>query len=167
MVRRGGRLYVQYWLYYPDSNTSWAGSDRIWELLFRSRYPGFHADDWEGYVVRIDAGRERLGARDLARPLAGLQAGGVPQPMGAGQRLDARVARQPRRPHPDGGRVGAPAADAAAHPRPRLRERTTTGEGLRLIPLETLDRRGYRPRDERIRPPWRKPAYGDPENDSS
>ena len=48
-----------------------------------------------------------------------------------------------------------------------LRERTTTGEGLRLIPLETLDTRDYRPVDEDVRPPWRKDAYTDPESDES
>ena len=48
-----------------------------------------------------------------------------------------------------------------------LHERTTTGEGLRLIPLETLDRRGYRPLDEGVSPPWRKDAYRDPETDES
>jgi hypothetical protein len=46
-------------------------------------------------------------------------------------------------------------------------ERTTTGEGLRLVPLETLDRRGYRPLDPDVTPPWRKDAYGNPESDRS
>ena len=65
VIRRGGRLYIQYWLYYPDSNTALAGSDRVWErswLLPRMRrllagssdYPGFHRDDWEGAFVRLD-----------------------------------------------------------------------------------------------------------------
>lgn len=49
----------------------------------------------------------------------------------------------------------------------RLNERTSTSEGLRLIPLETLDRRRYRPNAEGIRPPWRKDAYRDPESDGS
>jgi hypothetical protein len=67
----------------------------------------------------------------------------------------------------------------AAPPRPRsprllpalpgvhLRERTSTAEGLRLIPLETLDRGRYRPRDESVAPPWRKEVYRDPESDRS
>jgi hypothetical protein len=65
VVRRGGRTYVQYWLYYPDSNTAWAGSDKVWERSYLLQvigqvvrgtrdYPGFHEDDWEGYQVRID-----------------------------------------------------------------------------------------------------------------
>ena len=48
-----------------------------------------------------------------------------------------------------------------------LRERTSTADGLRLIPLESVDRLGYRPLDREIRPPRRKPVYGDPESDSS
>jgi hypothetical protein len=44
---------------------------------------------------------------------------------------------------------------------------TSTSEGLRLVPLETLDKRGYHPLDPGIKPPWRKKAYRDPEDDSS
>ena len=65
VIRRAGRLYLQYWLYYPDSNSALAGSDRVWErswilprihdLLWGTPdYPGFHRDDWEGVFVRID-----------------------------------------------------------------------------------------------------------------
>jgi hypothetical protein len=48
-----------------------------------------------------------------------------------------------------------------------VRERTTTAEGIRLIPLETHDKSGYRALDEDIKPPWRKEVYGKPESDSS
>jgi hypothetical protein len=44
-----------------------------------------------------------------------------------------------------------------------LDERSTTGEGLRLVPLETLDRDSYTPLDDDVRPPWEKGAYSDPE----
>lgn len=39
---RAGKVYLQYWLYYPDSATR----------AFR-RF-GYHADDWESYGVRVD-----------------------------------------------------------------------------------------------------------------
>ena len=52
-------------------------------------------------------------------------------------------------------------------PQLRLRERTTTAEGIRLIPLETLDRAGYVPLDENVAPPWRKRAWSDPESGAS
>jgi hypothetical protein len=48
-----------------------------------------------------------------------------------------------------------------------LRERTTTEEGLRLIPLETRDKRGYRPLEDDIKPPWEKDVYFDPESEES
>jgi hypothetical protein len=48
-----------------------------------------------------------------------------------------------------------------------LDERSTSGEGLRLIPLETLDPGAYRPLDEDVKPPWRKRAYTDPETGES
>ena len=40
---RAGRVYIQYWLYYPDSATKPFGS------------AGFHEDDWESYQVRVNA----------------------------------------------------------------------------------------------------------------
>jgi hypothetical protein len=48
-----------------------------------------------------------------------------------------------------------------------LDERSATGEGIRLVPLETLDRRRYRPLDPEVKPPWRKDAYRNPESGSS
>ena len=109
--RVGGRTYIQYWLYYPDSNTTFAGADRAWEaswLLPRLRelvsgtpdWPGFHRDDWEIRPGAARPGRQRLGARELARPLPGLQGGGVPQPMDLARGLGPRLLREPRGPHP-------------------------------------------------------------------
>ena len=48
-----------------------------------------------------------------------------------------------------------------------MRERASTGEALRLIPLERVRKRDYRPLDRGIRPPWRKRAYRDPEAGTS
>ena len=172
VVRRGGRVYLQYWLYYPDSNTAWAGSDRAWELgrllplvgrLLR-RYPGFHPDDWEAYALRID-------------PDGGVWA----RASSHGHWQSCKRAACRNRWARGGGWTRVSRGSHAGHlpmevdrsrmrpllPGHDLRERTTTAEGLRLIPLETVNRRGYRSRDERIRPPWRKRAYGDPESDSS
>ena len=47
------------------------------------------------------------------------------------------------------------------------RERTTTGEGLSLIPLESIDRRRYRPYARDVRPPWLKRVYRHPEDEES
>jgi hypothetical protein len=49
-----------------------------------------------------------------------------------------------------------------------LRERTSTAEGLRLVPLESLDRSSYRPLPNGgVEPPWTKGAYGDPTSGKS
>jgi hypothetical protein len=197
VIRRAGRLYVQYWLYYPDSNSVVAGSDRLWELLWllpRLRgllgrapdYPGYHKDDWEGVFVRIDpdgsawvrasshghlqgckwrACHDRwVRSTGWARVSRGSHAGHVP----------FRRERVWRRPGP-GSRPSAPRFFPLPG-RPRrvpllpgrdLDERSTTGEGLRLVPLERLGRHGYRPLDRDVKPPWRKRAYGDPEGNTS
>jgi hypothetical protein len=162
VIRRHGSTYLQYWLYYPDSNSTFAGSDRLWRALQAplpgraSPYPGFHLDDWEGYHVRIDR-RGRVAVRATSH--------------GHFQWCKHRRCRN---------RWGAPTGwtrvsrgSHAGHiplerlPGRDLRERTTTAEGLRLVPLESIDRRRYRRRAARIRPPWQKRVYRHPEDHSS
>jgi len=48
-----------------------------------------------------------------------------------------------------------------------MRERSSTGEGLRLVPLEPLSKKEYRPLVKKVKPPWRKRVYERPEDDSS
>ena len=190
VLRRGGTTYVQYWLYYPDSNTSWASSDEIWErnrllpLIGRlvrgtGDYPGFHEDDWEGYQIRIDpdgriwarasshrhyqgckqpACRNRwMGASGWTRVSRGSHAGHIPGELSTPPRPRLRAAPpRPRRPRFS---PSLPGVD--------LRERTSTAEGLRLIPLESRDPNGYRPRDDDVTPPWAKEVYLDPESGKS
>jgi hypothetical protein len=189
VIRRRGRVYVQYWLYYPDSNTALAGSDGVWERsallpligkLVRGeyRYPGFHHDDWEGYAVRIDPDGdvwaratshghwqgckqsfcrgEWIGAHGWTRVSRGSHAGHLPIDVswpGATHPRDTRTRRQRR--------------ERPRYPGRDMRERTTTAEGLRLIPLERMNPRSYEPIDHDVKPPWRKDAYRDPESDSS
>jgi hypothetical protein len=199
VIRRHGRLYFQYWLYYPDSNSAVAGSDLAWErswILPRlsalvtgsSDYPGFHRDDWEGVFVRIDPDgstwvrasahghyqgckwrecrNEWIRPTRWVRVSRGSHAGHVP----------FRVTPRPHDPRDGPGvpRFITPPRSPAPH-RPRvplvpgrnLDERTTTGEGLRLIPLETLERGSYTPLDDQVKPPWQKRAYSDPETGES
>ena len=177
LIRRGGKTYLQYWLYYPDSNSRIAGSDKLWawswlaprvrELLDgTSDYPGFHRDDWESYMLRLDPNgsawvrasshghfqgckqricRNRWVPRTgWTRVSAGSHAGHIP------------YAADPRR-----GRL------TPQLPGRQIRERTTTSEGLRLIPLETIDRESYEPLDGGIKPPWRKEVYRRPGSDAS
>jgi hypothetical protein len=194
VIRRRGHLYVEYWLYYPDSNTTLAGSDSLWErswLLPRIRrliegtpdYPGFHRDDWEGVFVRVDpdgstwmrasshghlqgckwrACHERwVHSTGWVRVSRGSHSGHVPyrsEPVW--QSLDKTGARRyvP---------LDGPPRRIPLIPGRDLDERSSTGEGLRLVPLETLNRDRYRPLDPDVRPPWRKEAYVDPESDRS
>jgi hypothetical protein len=45
LVRRPGRAYIEYWFYYPDSQS---------DHLPVAALAGHHADDWEGVIVRVD-----------------------------------------------------------------------------------------------------------------
>lgn len=171
VVRRGGRTYLQYWFYYPDSNSTFAGSDHLWErsvvarlagLAIRgsTRYPGYHPDDWEGYHVRID----RWGRASVRSTSHGhyqyCKARRCRNRFGPETRW-TRVSRGSHAGHIplDGSRGRIPGRD--------MRERTSTADGLRLVPLESVDRRRYRRLEPGISPPWHKRSYRDPEDDSS
>ncbi len=194
VVRRNGRLYVAYWLYYPDSNTALAGSDRLWErswLLPRMRrlldgtsdYPGFHRDDWEASFLRVDRDDATWARASSHGHFQGCKwrdchdswmrsTGWVRVSRGSHSgHVPTRAER--RWLVPDG---PVPPRFVPHLARPRrfplmpgrdLDERSTTAEGLRLVPLETLDRGGYVPLDPSVKPPWQKRAYGDPESGES
>ena len=194
LIRRDGRLYVQYWLYYPESNSTLAGADRLWErswLLPRIRallggtpdYPGFHDDDWEGVFVRVDpdgtawmrasshghlqgckwrACHDRwVRSTGWVRVSRGSHAGHIPF------RGERRWRGGERPAAPRYGPLPAKPRRVPLLPGRELDERTSTGEGIRLVPLETRDHRDYRPLDERVKPPWRKRAYKHPESNRS
>lgn len=187
LLRRGSRRYIQYWFYYPDSNTTWAASDKIWNrtpvgaigglVTGSDSYPGYHPDDWEGATVRVEAdGRAavrvtshghwqwckhdrcvgRWGpATGWTRVSRGSHAGHVPVDVEAPTRFGGR-------PKPDQGyreRRQLPGAD--------LRERTTSADAIRLVPLERIEQGSYRRLDPGISPPWEKDAYEDPESSGS
>jgi hypothetical protein len=155
-------------------------------------YPGLHLDDWESFQVRLDPdgdvwvrssshghyqGCKWSDCRNRwfpdsgwTRVSRGSHAGHVPAEPLARDALPGGA-----RPLVRGVPLPAPPGDSAPPPmrhRPLLpghdlHERTTTGEGLRLIPLETRDKRGYHPLDDGIKPPWKKNVYDDPESDES
>jgi hypothetical protein len=196
VLRRDGRAYLQYWLYFPDSNTTLAGSDRVWEAAWlvprmlgivgsSPAYPGAHRDDWEAYVVRLDpdgrawvrasSHRHWQGCKESrcrnewtartgwTRVSRGSHAGHIPLRLELRRSHPPVVPRHVLRPTDPGARIDR----IPLLPGHDLDERTTTGEGLRLIPLETHDTRSYRPNDEDVDPPWEKDAYRDPESDES
>jgi hypothetical protein len=168
VVRRGGRTYLQYWLYYPDSNTTVAASDRIWRAVAprRFRYPGYHPDDWEGYAVRLD-GSGRVAVRSSSHGhwqwcKRGRCRGRWGAPTGW-----TRVSRGSHSGHVPVYRIGHGRRPLPAIPGVNLRERTTTADGLRLVPLRHRGRGRYRPLDRGVRPPWRKRVTREPESEGS
>ena len=191
VIRRDGRVYIQYWLYYPDSKTVVLGSDKAWGVAWllprlagivdsAPTYPGFHRDDWESFQARVDPdgevwvrssshghyqGCKWPDCRDRWFPDSGWTR--VSRGSHAGHIPAAPVVPAPPtrgRPPPD---ARVPAGHHPLLPGHDFRERTTTGEGLRLIPLERRDKRGYRPLDDRVKPPWKKRVYNDPESGES
>jgi hypothetical protein len=177
LARRGGRRYIQYWFYYPDSNSTWAGSDKLWHwsvaplvskiIRDKSTYPGFHLDDWEGYQLRV----ERDG-RLFARATSHGHYQGCKEPTCHNRWVAptgwTRVSRGSHAGHlPVDLRGNDPLRLSPRYPGRDIHERTSTGEGLRLVPLERVRQRRYRSLDKGIKPPWRKRVYRHPGSGSS
>jgi hypothetical protein len=131
----GGSLYLQYWFYYPESFTGGVGR------IFGDRWPGYHADDWEGVQLRIGPGGA-VAARATAH-------GGY---SSAWTRWNGwyRVS---------GGSHAGAVVDRSSG------ERTTPASGLTLTPLERLADLGIQ--RFQVSPPWLKDVYRDPESASS
>ena len=163
LLRRGGRTYIQYWLYFPDSNTTIAGADRAWEaswLLPRIRelvsgsgdWPGYHRDDWESVQVRLDLDGS-----------AWVRASSHGHYQGC-KHDDCRN----RWVRATGWSRVSYGSHAGHIPTPLdPRERTTTAEGLRLIPLETHPTRRYRRPRRRRQAAVAQAGIHDPESDES
>jgi hypothetical protein len=165
---RAGNLYLQYWLYYPGSATA-EGSSPLREAIRRvSRllgHPTYHADDWEGYQVRIgpDGSYARATAHhgysyELDRPL-------VPYTLSRNDGGRWRLERIPTPVNgwgPEGDTYYISGGSHAGTARVGRRVDRTTKDGrLVLIPLETLP--GRERYSFAVTPPWRKRVYFDPE----
>jgi hypothetical protein len=163
VVHRGGRSYIQYWLYYPDSPSTFMGSHGIIKHFYEPlgiHDPAFHPDDWEGYQVRID--------RDGTTSARSTRHGGYTSCKGSPEPLP-NWCRNWGRPN---GWTRVSYGSHAGHipdrtPGTGLRERSTTSSGIRLVPLETLDHDTYEPLKGGIAPPWTKEVYATPESDRS
>jgi hypothetical protein len=139
----GGPIYVQYWLYFPESFTGGVGR-RLGPLAHR--WPGYHPDDWEGYQVKV-SGSGAVFARATAHgSYRNFEHSSGWGPWTGWYRISGGSHA--------GHLVRAPAG-----------ERTTPARDLRLVPLERLESGDL----ERfaISPPWRKDVYIDPESASS
>jgi hypothetical protein len=165
VLRRGRRRYLEYWFYYPDSNTTWAGSDKVWNhtpvgwigslVTGSHEYPGFHADDWEGATVRVEADG-RAAVRVTSHGHWQWCKRGCAGSWGPATGW-TRVSRGSHSGH----------VPTGAEPGTGLHERSATPEAIRLVPLEGIDRDRYRRLDPGISPPWEKDAYANPESPGS
>ena len=156
---RAGNLYLQYWLYYPESATlrgvPVAGSK------------GYHRDDWESYQVRIGADGE---ADARASSHHGYNYGGGAGNWGSDAGFAPwRVASDAVGLHDDDGwgpetgmiviSGGSHAGNVDSLPCCRI----TPPRQISLVPLESAAA-GEGPRAHfAIPPPWRKHVWTDPE----
>jgi hypothetical protein len=158
---RAGRLYLQYWFYYPDSATL--------RGVPAAGPRGYHRDDWESYQVRIgpdgadarasshhgynyELGRENWASDAGIGPLrSATEVVGLRHKGGWG---------------PETGWLyvsGGSHAGNAKRDRPSI-IRATRRRDLRLIPVEPLagDATAFS-----VTPPWLKTVYRDPEDDGT
>jgi hypothetical protein len=140
---RAGNLYLQYWLYWPDSQTDPWGER------------GYHPDDWESFQVRIGAD---VAARASSHHSYNYGGGirnwasdtGVITKSGWGPfAREWHVSAGSHAGHVDG------ESDSG---------RFTPGRRLRLIPIEAIAMGGRDDEVFEVTPPWLKGVYTDPES---
>ena len=141
---RAGHVYLQYWLYYPDSLTHGLG-----------RVGGFHLDDWESYQTRIDgdgsaaaraSSHHGYNGRQGGISSIGSDTGWSPHPGWDSSLNTLHVASGSH-----AGTTGAAYGDSRAIHR----------EDLVLIPAEPIASSSAA--DFAVSPPWRKEVWRDPE----
>jgi hypothetical protein len=157
-AKRAGNLYLQYWLYYPESATL--------RGLPVAGPKGYHADDWESVQVRIGAGG---GADERASSHHGYNYNQGPQNWGS----DAGIGplstatklvgmRSSNGWGPETGLLFVSGGSHAGNAKASVHgyTRVTPARRLDLIPLEALAAGNP---DFAISPPWLKQVWRDPE----
>lgn len=144
---RTGRLYLQYWLYYPDSQTDPFGEN------------GYHEDDWESFQVRI--GDEGIEARASSHHSYNYE-GGV-QNWVSDSGVITKSAWGPFVPtyYVSAGSHAGHVADDDETPT------FTPGSELVLIPIESIGATGTDDDIFAVIPPWLKAVYEDPEDEGT
>jgi hypothetical protein len=185
VVHAGGQTFLQYWFYYPDSNSVLGPSSALWNhspAAMVARYPGFHRDDWEGYQVRLREDGEPVvratshfgyqGCKlrscsnrwadwtGWTRVSKGSHAGHIPLEPEFVRDGRVQLAADPSLLRPYGYRPLYPGRD--------LNERTTSGAELDLVPIETLPPSVLSGTQwDGISPPWLKEVYLEPLSNST
>lgn len=142
---RAGRIYLQYWLYYPGSAT------RAWGDA------GFHPDDFESFQVRIDPDG-RIDARASSHHSYNGRSGGWLSDAGVARR--AGWTESTGRYFIAGGSHAGRVGDGEGI------LRWTDPQAIRLVPIEAIDSRD-RGIDFAITPPWEKDVFRDPESEGT
>jgi hypothetical protein len=167
---RAGHLYLQYWAYYPGSQS----------LRGLPGNPGFHHDDWESLQLKLGGGETlaRASSHDGYNYTGGagswLSDAGITSRSawgadegryyvsGGSHAGHAHEPRPERQSIVAGGRASGAALAVRLREQARAGERFTPGSQIRLIPIESIARGGPHWRFA-ISPPWRKHVYRDPE----
>jgi hypothetical protein len=153
---RAGRLYLQYWLYYPGSATARA-------LLGDA---GAHPDDWESFQVRIGPDgtvEARASSHHGYNGDSGdwLSDSGLVEKAG----WTASTGRYFISGGSHAGRVGDRAANGRGPGRMAMRPgRSTEPRAIRLVPIEALAGGRW---EFAVSPPWEKRVYRDPEHEGT
>lgn len=140
---RRGKIYLQYWFYYPDSWTHRLG-----------RVGGYHLDDWESVQVRIGRGGIARARASSHRTYNGRGSEGWMSDVGVKQQ--SAWDRQFNELHVA---AGSHAGMARAQGN---ESRHVHGRDIELIPLEPIARGDGLP-EFAVVPPWRKRVWRDPE----
>jgi hypothetical protein len=139
-----GNLYLQYWLYYPESLTHGLG-----------RFGGFHEDDWESLQVRIGPDG-KVAARASSHHGYNGSSGGLGS-VASDTGLRPRPAWEPW-----SGALHVAAGSHAGTTAPAIGDsRAIHGDDILLIPAEPV---AAASRDRfAVVPPWRKEVWSFPE----
>ncbi|MDX6670113.1 MAG: hypothetical protein QOI91_476 [Solirubrobacteraceae bacterium] len=173
---QGGALYVQYWLYYPDS--TYLGAARAVSQVpvvgdtplgwLAGKVSGHHADDWESFQVRIARDGSVMARASAHHGYAGrlrwpnLNELPVQPPVPGGSGVEARRRTGAWTPATGWTRVSRGSHAGHIPDGPAGDERRTESNGIALVPIEALSG-SERATSFAIAPPWRKPVYADPE----
>jgi hypothetical protein len=174
----GGDLFLQYWLYYPDS--TYNGTARALSRatpgvlaytpagLISRKAAGFHRDDWESYQVRVRRDGTVLARASAHRGYAGRRKWPNLNELPVEPRLPDVWHRRwvtRRRTGAWTRSTGWTRVSRGSHaghvpPGPGT-ERRTESDGLALVPIETLPA-AAREAGFAIAPPWEKRVYANP-----
>ena len=141
---RAGEVYIQYWLYYPDSATHGFGDK------------GYHLDDWEGFQVKVNPATGEASARASSHH-------GYNGSEGDPVNDTGWTAGKPGWDSDVGELHVAAGSHAGMTAKDDDDDRWITPSNQRLVPLEPIARAGEGP-SFAITPPWEKDVWADPES---